>query len=274
MVSRRTQFERQREIFDREFSRYTSYHLENWRISYLQRMYGQLRLPQEADPHSGERFLDIGVGGSGYSVIEAARRGVAAVGIDLSEEGIRKARGFAQEALNAAAAPCGFVVASAEALPFASGSFHWAASVAVLEHVPRDGLACAEMARVTGPRGRIFVSVPNTYARTPLLYQVLGRINDRRVGHLRHYEPEQLTTRFERLGMRLTDRTYHAHNIKIVQWLLSLVFPAMRRPDASLWWRLERQDLQQRENPRASMFSLALTKTAHAASSKHDSTFT
>jgi SAM-dependent methyltransferase len=250
---------RQREIFDREFSRYQRYHLENWRVSYLQRMYTQLQLPAEPSATAAGRFLDIGVGGTGYSVIEAARRGVAAVGIDLSEQGTHKAYLFAQEELGKDTR-CAFVVASADALPFVDGAFRWAASVAVLEHVPRDDLACSEMARAVCREGRIFVSVPNTYAQTPLLYQVLGRINDRKVGHLRHYAAEELIARFERWGIRLANLTYHAHNIKILQWILSLLLPAMRQPEAALWWWLEQHDLRQKNNPWASMISLTLIR--------------
>jgi SAM-dependent methyltransferase len=277
MADHLSHIQRQRKIFDREFSGYERYHLENWRISYLRRMYEQLQLPTEPPvvfhellearvseashkPMTAGRFLDIGVGGSGYSVIEAARRSIPAVGIDLSEQGIRKAREFAQTSLGEGVTLCAFVVASADALPFANGVFSHVASVAVLEHVPRDDLACTEMARVTGPDGRVFVSVPNTYKRTPPLYQVLGRVNDRRVGHLRHYVAEELIARFDRLDMRRADLTYHAHNVKILQWLLTLIWPAMRRPSAALWWRMERCDLRQRDNPWASMFSLTLIK--------------
>ena len=43
------------------------------------------------------QYLDVGVGGSGATVIEASRRGVVAVGCDLSIEGVSAAARAAQQ---------------------------------------------------------------------------------------------------------------------------------------------------------------------------------
>ena len=53
-------------------------------------------------------------------VIEAARKGSKAVGLDVSIEGIKKARYFARLELGAKSDQCGFVVGLAENLPFRS----------------------------------------------------------------------------------------------------------------------------------------------------------
>ena len=51
-----------------------------------------------------------------------------------------------------------FVVASAEALPFRSGSFAGLWSITVLEHVPAPERALEEIARVLGPGGVAFLA--------------------------------------------------------------------------------------------------------------------
>jgi hypothetical protein len=64
------QYAGQRRYFDAEFSGYSEYDLENWRRSYLSR----LRAARLLD---GGPVIDVAVGGSGYTVIEAARAGTA-----------------------------------------------------------------------------------------------------------------------------------------------------------------------------------------------------
>lgn len=51
------------------------------------------------------------------------------------------------------------------ALPFADGAFDTVVCFHVLEHVPNDRAAVAELARVVGPRGRVIVIVPRDESR-------------------------------------------------------------------------------------------------------------
>jgi len=73
------QYQGQHRYFDAEFARYGHYRLEPWRVSYLERLRAAGLLESR-----GNYLLDIGVGGTGYTVIEAARVGAYAVGCDLS----------------------------------------------------------------------------------------------------------------------------------------------------------------------------------------------
>ena len=77
MITKEEQHCHQEEIFDKEYSSYKDY-LVNWRRSYLRRIFKYLKL------RKGDKFLDVGVGGSGYTVIEVARKGINAYGIDIS----------------------------------------------------------------------------------------------------------------------------------------------------------------------------------------------
>jgi uncharacterized protein YbaR (Trm112 family) len=76
------QYAGQRSYFDSQFRGYEQYSLENWRVGYLDRLSSTGVLDGSAST-----LVDVGVGGSGYTVIEAARAGWPAIGCDLSLEG-------------------------------------------------------------------------------------------------------------------------------------------------------------------------------------------
>src|SRR5919197_3717060 len=68
LVAGDSQYAGQRAYFDAEFGAYDHYVLENWRRAYLDRLRSAGLLDD-----SGAPIVDVGVGGSGYTVIEAAR---------------------------------------------------------------------------------------------------------------------------------------------------------------------------------------------------------
>src|SRR5205809_2813164 len=138
------QHEQQRGYFDSEFSKLGDYRVDNWRRSFNQRIFPALRLSPAAGP-----YLDVGVGGSGATVIEAARLGVESTGCDLSVTGVVSAARFARaEGVDDLTT---FVVCAAEALPFPDESVGAASAVAVLEHLDDDEPAVRELARVLRP---------------------------------------------------------------------------------------------------------------------------
>lgn len=251
----------QRRIFDAHYAAYSGYRLENWRQAFIQRIFPELGL--EGRRAKGFRFLDVGIGGSGYTVVEAARLGARAWGVDLSEVGVRAAARAAAETLPPSALKrCRFEACPAEALPFKSGSFDGVASIAVLEHVAEHERAMAEIARVLKPGGRAYVAVPHAYEKTPLLLGLLNRVNDRLVGHLRHYSRAELLAPFAAAGLRERKTIYHAHNVKLRQFLLERLLPSMREPGDPRWWRMEREDQALWQDERASMISMVLEKPA------------
>lgn len=249
----------QRRIFDAQYASYQGYHLENWRLAFIRRIFPELGL--DARRALGFRFLDVGIGGSGYTVIEAARLGATAWGVDLSEVGVAAAaRAAAQTLSPAALRRCRFRACPAERLPFAAASFDGVASIAVLEHVAEDRRAMAEIARVLKPGGRAYVAVPHTYAKTPLLLGLLNRINDRLVGHLRHYSRQDLLDGFGSTGLRERKTIYHAHSVKLWQFLQERLRPSLRLPGSPVWWRLEQRDWDLWRDDRSSMISMVLEK--------------
>lgn len=230
-----SQHGKQRAYFDAEFAQYGAYEIENWRQSFLDRIFAALELEPELD-----RYLDIGVGGSGATVIEAARRGVEAWGCDLSPAGVAQASRFAAEQRLAARSE--FVLCSAEALPFPEASFSGVSAVALLEHLDDDHVAIAEIARVTKPGGRVWVMVPHAFRYMPPPVWPLYWWHDRRIGHKRHYTSEQLVRRFSAAGFAHLGTEYSAHPVKLAQFALDRLVPS--RVDAKIrwWWRLEALD--------------------------------
>jgi ubiquinone/menaquinone biosynthesis C-methylase UbiE len=225
----------QRDHFDEEYRRYRTYSLENWHRVYVSRVAEILATP----PEKGA-YLDVGAGGSGYTVIEAARKGVPSVGCDISLEGMKTARRMAEA--QGVGALCLFVLCTSEALPFADGAFATTAAIAVLEHVPNDSAAIAEIARVTRSTGNVFFAVPNSLDLMPWPLRWLYRRHDLRIGHLRHYRRQEISERCAAAGLLTTRWTYSAHWAKVWQLVFHMVASRLRLNDTRLWWFFESFD--------------------------------
>ena len=238
------QYGRQLEYFDAQFSRYRDYHLDRWRESYLKRLRDARALGGPGAP-----LIDVGVGGSGYTVIEAAKEGRPAIGCDLSLAGLRVARRFAAD--EGVADSTLFVCCSAEALPFASDAFDVALAIAVIEHVPDDQSALAEMARLLRPGGRAWITVPHDLQHFSPLFWYPNVAHDRRLGHLRRYSAGPLEERCRRLGLVADEVQWTGHAIKALQIALADRLHG-RRADR-FWWWCETRDLARAHRRRGSM---------------------
>ncbi len=247
----------QQRYFENESKGYDKYELENWRVSYLQRIFKALDM---ADDNQQGLYLDIGVGSSGYTVIEAAKRGYTSVGVSLSSAEINKANHFAQSELIGNNNRCNFVVCLAEYLPFKDNSFTKVSSIAVLEHIPEDEQAIIEISRVVRPGGKVFITVPNAYKRIPLIFWLPYYIHDKRIGHLRHYSVEDLKARFENYGFDVIDVAYIGHMIKIIQFILSHLFSHLKSRNSWLWWKMEEIDFRLKNVKTGVHLSLTLLK--------------
>jgi len=204
-------------------------------------------------------YLDIGVGGSGYTVIEAARRGWHSFGTDISPLGMKKAKQFAKSELGSKFPP-GFIVASAESLPFRDAAFGKLTMIGVLEHVPDDKQTIREIVRVLEPSGEFLISVPNSYRRIhPLLWLPKSRA-DRRVGHLRFYKAEDLVSEFARYGFKLKSVVYTGNFPKVVQILLTKIVHRVEGRTSRIWWKLEELDIQMNRLPSGMQLHLVMKK--------------
>ncbi len=119
------------------------------------------------DLKPGERVLDLGCG-AGWATRLLARlvgegpQGFGqAVGLDISDEMVRRARAGSRDFDNAM-----FVWGSAEHIPWEENYFDKVLSVESFYYYPDQDRALAELFRVLAPRGRLFILI-NLYQDNP-----------------------------------------------------------------------------------------------------------
>jgi SAM-dependent methyltransferase len=171
---------------------------------------------------AGDRLLDLGCG-FGRHAYQAARLGAQVVALDAGADEVRNvqntfgAMAVAGE-LDAATARLGSVRGDALRLPFADGSFDRVIASEVLEHIPDDEAAMAELARVLRVGGSMAVTVPRcgpefvNWALSDDYHNVPG-------GHVRIYRQSQLVDRLQGTGLRAVGR-HHAHGLHAPYWWL------------------------------------------------------
>lgn len=104
------------------------------------------------------RILDVG-SGSGRFLLEAARKGATAVGLEYNPANVEKtlqqavAEGLSVDVRQGAA----------EHLPYADNSFDFVDACEVIEHVESPELLLGEAARVLEADGLMYLSVPNRF---------------------------------------------------------------------------------------------------------------
>jgi SAM-dependent methyltransferase len=118
--------------------------LDRYMAGGAEAFYGRLSVPR------GSRLLDVGCG-AGQLTLIASRNGADAIGVDIAENLVERARERARvDGLGAR-----FRVADAEALPFADASFDVVASLNGAMFAPRPEIVTGELLRVCRPGGII-----------------------------------------------------------------------------------------------------------------------
>ncbi len=222
--------------FEKHYSRFSKavYRLENWRLSMLKRIFAATRGKKI------KNYLDIGCGATGYTVIEAAKRGWLAFGMDISLEAMRRARGLAKKMK--VEERTAFLVCSAENLPFRKNEFDYISAISLFEHLDNDRKVAEEIGSVLKKKGILYICTPNTYLRMwPFLWPVYFVI-DRIIGHKRHYSLSGLN-RLLVGDFRPNDFFYNAHLGKLFQ----LVLEKLSLIDEAAWWKIEDADIN--KNP-------------------------
>jgi ubiquinone/menaquinone biosynthesis C-methylase UbiE len=115
----------------------------------------------------GERILDLGCG-SGWatrrlaSLVAAGPKGSGqVVGLDISDEMIRRARDQSRDCENAL-----FIWGSAAEIPWQEDYFHKVLSIESFYYYPEPERVLAELCRVMAPGGRLFILI-NLYRDNP-----------------------------------------------------------------------------------------------------------
>jgi SAM-dependent methyltransferase len=170
-----------------------------------------------------DRLLDLGCG-AGRHAFEALRRGARVVAFDHDEAELKDVAAMvaAMEQAGDIPAPVGGATTRGDAtrLPFADGSFDRIIAAEVLEHIPDDEAAIAELARVLRPGGTMAVTVPAWLAE-----RICWALSDEyhapfvEGGHVRIYQASHLRAKLRVAGLE-PGYAHRAHGIHAPYWWL------------------------------------------------------
>ena len=198
---------------------------------------------------AGERVLDMGCG-AGRHAFEMYRRGADVVALDQdADELATVAEWFAAmraEGLVPAGADADVKQGDALALPFGDAEFDRVVAAEVLEHIPEDDAAIAELARVLRPGGTLAVTVPR-YLPERVCWALSERYHQVEGGHVRIYRGSALVAKLQAAGLRLLGRD-HVHGLHAPYWWLKCLVgvdddrhPAVRAYRRLLVWDIEKR---------------------------------
>ena len=173
------------------------------------------------DLRPGMTVLDLGCG-EGRHAFEAYRRGGRVLALDRAAAEVATTRRWLDAIAAAGEAPAGAVAAVARGdllgLPVPDASVDRVIAAEVLEHVPDDATAIAEIARVLKPGGRVAVTVPR-YGPERICWALSDAYHGNEGGHVRIYRGDVLRTRLAAAGLR-PGEAHHAHALHAPFWWL------------------------------------------------------
>jgi SAM-dependent methyltransferase len=203
---------------------------------------------------AGERVLDMGCG-AGRHAFEMYRRGADVIALDQNADELSTVSEWF-----AAMREEGSVPAGAEAdvkqgdalnLPFPDGEFDRVVAAEVLEHIPDDEAAIAELARVLRPGGTIAVTVPR-WLPEKICWALSDEYHEVEGGHVRIYRGDELVAKLERAGLRFLGRD-HAHGLHAPYWWVKCAVgvnndknPLVKAIHSVLVWDIVKQPLATR----------------------------
>jgi SAM-dependent methyltransferase len=170
----------------------------------------------------GDRILDLGCGG-GRHAFEAARRGAVVTAVDLDLGELKDVGGLTAEMVAAGEIPPERIATAngdALGLPFPDGTFDRIIASEVMEHIPDDAGAAAELTRVLRPGGTIAVTVPAWFPEK-VCWALSKEYHAPFVegGHVRIYTETGLRSVLRSAGLR-PGAAHRAHALHSPYWWL------------------------------------------------------
>jgi SAM-dependent methyltransferase len=173
----------------------------------------------------GELVLDLG-SGPGRHAFETMRRGARVVLCDYDTGELAQARTLAGAMAEAGEVgrPVDRVMATTQGdgvfLPFPDDTFDRIIAAEVLEHIPDDEGAIAELHRVLKPGGTIAVTIP-AWLPEKICWALSEEYHAPHVpgGHVRIYTENELRRKLRAVGLKPGD-AHHAHSLHSPYWWL------------------------------------------------------
>jgi SAM-dependent methyltransferase len=197
---------------------------------------------------SGDLVLDLGCG-AGRHAFEAYRRGARVIAADLDQKELPPVAGLfhAMRAEGEAAPPAQATALTADAtrLPFADDTFDAIIAAEILEHIPDDVAAFAEIARVLRPGGTAAVTVP-AWLPERICWALSREYHEVPGGHVRIFTRAELSAKLTAAGLAPAGG-HHAHGLHSPYWWLKCAVgvhddqhPAVRAYHRLLVWDIMR----------------------------------
>jgi SAM-dependent methyltransferase len=176
-------------------------------------------------------LLDLGCG-AGRHAFAALRRGARVIALDADPNELESVHATVTAMTEAGEVPpdgrCVEVRGDALRLPLPDASIDRIIAAEVMEHIPDDEAAMAELARVLRPGGLLAVTVPTRFperinwALDENYYRTPG-------GHVRIYRRRELEGRLRRAGLTVHGHD-HAHALHSPYWWIRCA-GGVNRPD-------------------------------------------
>ncbi|MBW0274152.1 methyltransferase [Nocardia sp. MH4] len=169
----------------------------------------------------GSRVIDVGCG-AGRHAFQAYRRGADVVAFDQNAQDLAQVDAMFEAMAAAGEAPeyakAETVRGDALDLPYGDGEFDVVIASEILEHVPADDRAIAELARIVTPGGALAVTVPR-WLPERLCWALSDEYHANEGGHVRIYRADELRDKVTAHGLRCVHREF-AHALHSPYWWL------------------------------------------------------
>jgi SAM-dependent methyltransferase len=199
----------------------------------------------------GAVVLDAGAG-FGRHAFELARRGARVVALDFAADEVSGTRDTFTAMVEHGEIPgervLGVLRGDATRLPFATASFDAVITSEVLEHIPDDSGALAELTRILRPGGVFAATVP-TWLPEKINWMLSDEYHAPAAvgGHVRIYSATELRAKMRAAGLQLAG-SHHAHALHTPYWWLKCAVgvndddhPMVRRYRSFLEWDIVEQ---------------------------------
>jgi SAM-dependent methyltransferase len=195
------------------------------------------------------KVIDVGCG-AGRHAFEAYRRGADVVAFDRDADELRSVDAILQAMAETGEAPeaasAKVVHGDALSLPYPDETFDCVIASEILEHVPQDDAAIAELVRVLKVGGTLAVSVPR-WLPERVCWLLSDEYHANEGGHVRIYRASELRGKIGGGGMELI-HAHHAHALHSPFWWLKCAVGVSNsdHPAVAAYHKLLVWDLMQR----------------------------